>query len=282
MLRQIPLVLFLLTTVSVSAIAPDPSRAQLALWFQEEAAVAEKVPAAQRRAVAASLEIDGSAREASIRAALRQIALRPSYFGSFNLLAAAGFLRDPSERVITPEIEEQRVADRREAGEFLDELYRTHAEGTDEESLLWRSGHAELLVYLGRFEDALRVSREAVQRRPEPYPRLLLAMVEYLNGNQAPLDAITKECPAPPGQPSDYCWRVIRSVAERATLLLSPVPARITSLLNGDATASIPLDEKLMGIYKLEDNAATRRSRGSWPRPIFRSGRGPTRSGWAS
>jgi hypothetical protein len=86
----------------------------------------------------------------------------------------------------------------------------------DETALRWMQGYAELLLDTGRFDESLKYARQVAEHHSDAYPRILLAIVEKVHGNEEPFRAVMRECPSPETDSRVNCSTVARSIALRA------------------------------------------------------------------
>jgi hypothetical protein len=105
---------------------------------------------------------------------------------------------------------------------IVEKLYRERARSgsASAPAIEWQEGLAELLVELGRYEEARDIVRNALAIRGEsasPYLRVLAATIDRFNGDPEPLAGLLTECRAPDDaeQPADYCRQVARAIAAR-------------------------------------------------------------------
>jgi hypothetical protein len=220
--------------------------------MDEAFAAAEQVPAEERRALAHGFASAKGTREERIKASLMSIALRPQYYGPSRLLLSVQIPRD-GKMSINPE---ENAADRAAAEEFVVELYRSRAGTASEEQLNWLSGLAELLFTAGRWKEALPLQRELVANEGSTYAKVALALMEKLDGNDAPYAAITANCPpAPEGyeRPAQYCADVSRSLLKRMTGLApaSQQPPAVAEILSGRAVAGTSMETRMHDLHIL-------------------------------
>ncbi|HEY0160543.1 MAG TPA: hypothetical protein VGF28_24870 [Thermoanaerobaculia bacterium] len=244
--------LLLSAAVAEAAVAPSPSKAELYEWMDAAFAFAAKIPVDDRPPLARHSGLpDSATREERMQAALRTIALRPQYYGAYQLLVHAQTPRD--DRTFN---KEEMAADRAAAEDFVVELYRSRAGTANEEQLNWLSGLAELLLTTGRWKEALPLQRELVAHEGSTYARVALALMEKLEGNGAPYAEIMAKCPDAPegyGDPDAYCGDVTRSLLNRMTSLVpvSQHPPAVVEILTGKAVPAATIEDRLHGIHVL-------------------------------
>lgn len=182
--------------------------------LEQALAFAAMIPAARQREAERKLleEIDAmtEAGPQRLTAILRAIALRPQDARGAWLL-----LRASIDARLSP----------RELAVYVERLYRTRAAALGPDAPRWEQGLAEVLLYLGKDEGALRVAETKGDRNSD-YDRMLLAFVQQLRGDANAIDAAFAHC-----SDAQLCRNVIWSLATRT--------ARVRGQLTPPAVAPI-------------------------------------------
>jgi hypothetical protein len=247
----------LMSDAASAAPAPSPSLHELREWMKEAFTAAGKVPVEERKALAADMVTLRGERIDRIKASLLAIALRPQYFAPYSLLMDMTDRRQAAPGLISQEefarFDAEQAADRVAAEEFLEELYQQHAGTGSEEALDWQHGLAEFRLTAGRWTDALQPMREVAQYDRDGYTLTLLAVIEKLNGNDAPYAEIAANCPEiPEGFDDGYCVVVARSLANRMRGVGGgKLPPAMEDILTGKATTRVNWGERMHGLYAL-------------------------------
>jgi hypothetical protein len=184
--------LTLLAALTLPGLAESPLTKQLPGWWREAEDTAAKVPAEERKARQRAITHNPAPKnpEEAIRVMLLAIALRPQdVSGAEQLIIAARNIpvQDDSNHF-------------QAARTFVDELYARYAGTATEEQVQWQSGRSEFLLTLGRWKEALPLQREVVARNDDTYKKVMLAVIEKLNGDDEPFAKIMADCPSRPGE----------------------------------------------------------------------------------
>jgi hypothetical protein len=247
------LALLLLTFSANADVLPSPTKAELHEWMREAMEMAEKVPADERRDLAMSFaNSEYTAREDQIKAALLSIALRPQFYGPYRLLRT---MSEP--RAVGLVKAEEIAADEKAATEFIEEIYRPRIGVSSQEARDWQSGLADFYATTGRFKDALTLQRPVTEIDGSAYDKVFVAVLEKLNGNDAPFAAIMANCPPPPEQyahmGATYCVQAARSIVQRMAIS-GPLTKVAQEILAGRA---MPMDwsNRMHGMHTLVANS---------------------------
>lgn len=187
---------------------------KLGKTFDDAAAFAATIPADQRKATQRRLleEIDDMTEAGPLRARtiVQAIVLRPQDARGAWLLLRAGTDTKMSSR---------------ELAEYVEHLYRSRAAAIGPEAPDWEAGLREVLLYLGKDEEALRLTQNRHDR--SDYDRMLLATLEAIRGNDAAIDAALAQC-----DDVNFCHSVVWSVATRTARIRTQLtPATVTPIV---------------------------------------------------
>ena len=188
--------------------------ANLGALFDDAAKFAATIPAGDRKAAQRALlgKIDAmtEAGPDRLEAIVRTIILRPQDARGAWMLMRAGIETKMSGR---------------ELEVYVERLYRTQAAATGREAPDWESGLREVLIYVGKDEEARRLT----ELRNDPhndYDRMLLAFVEEMHEPSGGIARAVKSC-----KDAQFCRDVVWSMATRT--------ARIRAQLTPPAVAQI-------------------------------------------
>jgi hypothetical protein len=248
-MRRLLLTCLLLLTAPL--FAQSPLTKQLPVWWLEAEDAAAKVPVQERKPRERAIVDNPAPRDAekAIRSMLMAIALRPQDArGAEYLTGAAPFFRAQDGIVSAAKHDEDEQA----AITFLVDLYARHSGTASAEQVEWQSGQTELLLALGRWKEALPLQREVVARTDDTYKKVLLGVVERLNGNGEPLAKLLADCP---DDPKSECDEIARSIVNRMAVRLdegTPLPQAAKDILAGRATETLaPWEERMHGLTSL-------------------------------
>jgi hypothetical protein len=100
---------------------------------------------------------------------------------------------------------------------FVEQLYRTRGDRHDPEAAEWRATLPEILLYLGKFDEARQLQRDRVlqSKQPADYDRALLALLERTGGAAGAVDAALADCKS-----RETCTDVVWSAGMRSIRVL--------------------------------------------------------------
>jgi hypothetical protein len=127
---------------------------------------------------------------------------------------------------------------------FLRALFTEESRSEDGEGRRWRLGLRNLHYFAGEYEEARRITADAIERPfldQHDFDRVYLAVLDRALGNRQTWDVLLLHCrapeaflrDAPPDQPAvHYCWSVARNIVwEGIRMLGQKAPSALTEIL---------------------------------------------------